>query len=146
MGQTKIGNKKILEKEFKCKLCGKFTKRNGLAQKYCGIKNKTGCSGIKYKEKEKKKRGTEAYKENQKRHHEKQRIERKSKRLKLRFQILQEYNYTCQYCGRKAPEVILEIDHKYPKSKGGLDKIENYTVACKDCNYGKNDSILNEFI
>ena len=69
----------------------------------------------------------------------------KIRRLKLRFSILKEYNFTCQYCGRKAPEVKLEIDHKYPKSKGGLDKKENYTVACRDCNIGKGDCILNEF-
>jgi len=67
---------------------------------------------------------------------------RKTRYLRLRFQILQKYHFTCQYCGRKAPEVVLEIDHKYPKSKGGLNNIKNYTVACKDCNLGKNDSIL----
>lgn len=69
----------------------------------------------------------------------------KAKRLKLRFQLLQQANFSCQYCGRKAPEIILEVDHKYPKSKGGLDKIENYSVACRDCNNGKGDFILKNF-
>ena len=69
----------------------------------------------------------------------------KKRRLRLRFQILQKYNFTCQYCGRKAPECILEIDHKYPKSKGGLDRIENYILSCRDCNIGKGDVILEEF-
>ena len=141
-----LGIRSGLNKEIKCNLCGKLFKRNGLGQKYCGISGKTGCSRIKYLEKEKRKRETEKYKDRQKIHHEKQRKEKNFRRLKLRFQLLQKYNFTCQYCGRKAPEVILEIDHKYPKSKGGLDEEKNYIVACKECNYGKNDSILNEFI
>jgi 5-methylcytosine-specific restriction endonuclease McrA len=65
-------------------------------------------------------------------------IGRKSKR----FHLLEKYNYTCQYCGRKAPDVILEIDHIHPKSKGGKDVLENLTVACKDCNIGKHDKPL----
>lgn len=70
----------------------------------------------------------------------------KQKRLKLRFQIFTRDNFTCQYCGRKSPKVILEIDHKYPKSKGGKDNIDNYITACGDCNRGKGDSILTEFL
>jgi len=69
----------------------------------------------------------------------------KINRLKLRFQVLQRDNFTCQYCGRKSPNVELQIDHKYPRSKGGLDKIENYITACWECNIGKGDAILNEF-
>ena len=69
----------------------------------------------------------------------------KSRRLKLRFEILNKFNFTCQYCGRKAPEVILEVDHIIPKSKNGLNDIDNYTVACKECNIGKGDSILEEY-
>ncbi len=72
-------------------------------------------------------------------------IKRKKRRLRLRFQIFQRDKFTCQYCGRKVPEIIVEIDHLYPKSKGGLNKIENYATACRDCNLGKGDSILNEF-
>lgn len=33
----------------------------------------------------------------------------------------------------------------YPKSRGGLNKKINYKTACKECNVGKGDSILNEF-
>lgn len=62
--------------------------------------------------------------------------------LKLRFSILQDCNFTCQYCGRSAPTVELQIDHKFPKSRGGKNTRENFTVACKDCNLGKSDVVL----
>jgi len=67
------------------------------------------------------------------------------KRLKLRFRIFQRDNFTCQYCGRKPPEVELQIDHIYPRSKKGKSNPDNYITACKDCNLGKSDIILNEF-
>lgn len=63
-------------------------------------------------------------------------------RSKLRFKILNRDNFTCQYCGRKAPEATLQIDHIYPKSKGGLDIIENYKTACFECNIGKGDCLI----
>ncbi len=97
-------------------------------------------------DRQRRRRYTEKYKVKQRRYYEKTRNARKSKRLKLRFAILRRYGFTCQYCGRKSPDVELQIDHIFPKSKGGLDNIENYTVACMACNYGKNDCILNEFI
>lgn len=64
--------------------------------------------------------------------------------VKTRFMVLTRDNYTCQYCGRKAPEVILNIDHIKPKSKGGDNKIENLITACRDCNFGKSDILLEE--
>ena len=93
----------------------------------------------------KKRNQTPKWKEDRRKYYQKTKEKTKKRRLKLRFEILARDNFTCQYCGRKAPEVILEIDHKYPKSKGGLNKIENYTVACKECNLGKGDCILSEF-
>ena len=63
-------------------------------------------------------------------------------KIKLRFELLKKYNFTCQYCGRKAPEVILQIDHKNPKSKGGKLTEDNLTVACSECNLGKSDILL----
>jgi len=69
----------------------------------------------------------------------------KTRRLKLRFEVFQKYNFSCIYCGRKPPECILEVDHKYPQSKGGKDSIENYVSACRECNVGKRDVILKEF-
>ena len=67
---------------------------------------------------------------------------KKFRRYKTRFAVLKRDNFTCQYCGRKAPEVILEVDHIYPKSKGGKNEIDNYKTSCRDCNIGKGVSIL----
>jgi len=68
---------------------------------------------------------------------------RKNARLMgLRFQVLKRDSFRCTYCGRSAPNVILEIDHIKPKSRGGLFVIENLTTACKDCNIGKSDCLL----
>src|SRR5689334_22423229 len=59
--------------------------------------------------------------------------------LRWRFRFLKKYNFTCQYCGRKAPEVILQIEHIQPRSKGGTDDESNLTLACRDCNLGKSN-------
>lgn len=71
-----------------------------------------------------------------------QRRNRGNGKQKLRFQLLLLYCFTCQYCGRRAPEVRLAIDHKIPKSKGGSFSKENLTVACWECNSGKSDILL----
>lgn len=60
----------------------------------------------------------------------------------VRFRILQRDDFTCQYCGRRPPVVVLEIDHINPRAKGGVNKASNLTTACFDCNRGKLDSLL----
>jgi len=57
----------------------------------------------------------------------------------LRFRILQRDKFTCQYCGRKAPDVTLQVDHILPVSLGGKDSWLNLLTACYDCNMGKLD-------
>lgn len=56
-----------------------------------------------------------------------------------RFKILSRDNYACQYCGNKAPDVVLEIDHKIPVSKGGTNDFDNLVTSCFDCNRGKSN-------
>lgn len=62
--------------------------------------------------------------------------------LKDRFEFLKKFNFTCQYCGRKAPEVVFHIDHIIPRSKGGNNNLSNLTLACDDCNIGKGNKSL----
>lgn len=61
---------------------------------------------------------------------------------RLRFEILRRDNHTCQYCGGKAPDVILHVDHVIPVTLGGTDQPGNLVAACKDCNSGKSSAKL----
>lgn len=54
-----------------------------------------------------------------------------------RFAIFERDNFTCQYCGRSAPSVVIELDHIIPICRNGKDAVSNYTTACYDCNRGK---------
>jgi hypothetical protein len=69
---------------------------------------------------------------------------RKAIPKKLRFEVFKRDSFACQYCGRKAPEVILEIDHIKPHSKGGTDDLLNLVTACEWCNSGKSDRPLSD--
>lgn len=58
---------------------------------------------------------------------------------KLRFQVLERDNYTCQACGRKPSEdnIKLTMDHIIPVEWGGLTNLENLQAYCSECNEGK---------
>lgn len=62
----------------------------------------------------------------------------------VRFEVFKRDKFTCQYCGAQAPDVILEIDHINPVSKGGKNDLLNLVTACKDCNSGKSNRILSD--
>lgn len=64
-------------------------------------------------------------------------MKRKSINKKTRFDVFNRDSFTCRYCGRKAPEVILEVDHLIPVSKGGTNDVYNLITSCRDCNRGK---------
>lgn len=56
---------------------------------------------------------------------------------RLRFEVFKRDRFTCTYCGRRPPEVLLEADHIVPKCEGGPDTLENLTTSCEPCNRGK---------
>lgn len=56
---------------------------------------------------------------------------------RLRFEVFKRDKFTCQYCGRRPPDVMLEADHVVAKSAGGPDTMENLTTSCLTCNRGK---------
>ena len=37
--------------------------------------------------------------------------QRKTLSKKIRFEVFKRDKFTCQYCGRMSPDVILEVDH-----------------------------------
>lgn len=71
---------------------------------------------------------------------------RKRKKLSpaLRFEVFKRDSFTCQYCGRRAPEVVLELEHIEPISKGGNDELLNLITSCWQCNSGKGDRRLSD--
>lgn len=56
---------------------------------------------------------------------------------RLRFEVFKRDGFTCQYCGAKPPDTVLEVDHVHPRSLGGLDTLDNLKTACWNCNRGK---------
>jgi len=59
---------------------------------------------------------------------------------KLRWQVFARDSFTCCYCGKRPPDVILEVDHKTSVAQGGKDEFENLITACLECNRGKGSS------
>lgn len=66
---------------------------------------------------------------------------RPSRRLPIsaatRFKVLSRDAYTCRYCGRRPPTVVLELDHILAVVDGGTDDLDNLVTACSECNTGK---------
>lgn len=56
---------------------------------------------------------------------------------KLRFEVFKRDSFTCQYCGQRAPDVVLHCDHVKPVASGGSTDILNLLTACVACNSGK---------
>ena len=56
---------------------------------------------------------------------------------KLRFEVFKRDKFTCQYCGAKAPDVVLHVDHIQAVAEGGKSEILNLVTACQGCNAGK---------
>jgi hypothetical protein len=61
---------------------------------------------------------------------------------RMRFTVLERDGFTCQYCGRSAPDVELQVDHVHPQSLGGATVLENLVTACVECNVGKSARVV----
>lgn len=64
-------------------------------------------------------------------------VKRKAIGKKLRFEVFKRDKFCCQYCGQKAPDVVLVCDHVAPVAKGGETTLLNLITACEGCNAGK---------
>lgn len=60
----------------------------------------------------------------------------------VRFDVFARDSFTCQYCGRRPPDVVLELDHIHPVSKGGDNHEINLITSCFPCNRGKRDKVI----
>ena len=63
--------------------------------------------------------------------------ERRNISTRTRFEVLKRDKFTCQYCGAKAPHVVLHVDHVEAVARGGGDATDNLATACASCNLGK---------
>jgi len=57
--------------------------------------------------------------------------------VRTRFEVFKRDDFCCQYCGRRSPDVVLEVDHIVPICDGGADDPINLQTSCWDCNRGK---------
>lgn len=62
----------------------------------------------------------------------------------IRFEVFKRDSFRCQYCGRSAPDVILEVDHIVPVAEGGKNDLLNLVTSCRDCNRGKSAKMLTD--
>lgn len=66
--------------------------------------------------------------------------------VRTRFEVFKRDEFTCQYCGKKSPDVVLEVDHIVPQCDGGADDVVNLRTSCWDCNHGKAGKPLSEIV
>ena len=62
----------------------------------------------------------------------------------VRNYLLEKHKRKCFYCGKTVSD--FEVEHMFPKSKGGSNRIDNLTLSCHDCNEKKGTLTAEEFI
>lgn len=63
---------------------------------------------------------------------------------KVRFEVFKRDSFACQYCGKSAPDSVLNVDHIEPVARGGASTLLNLITSCFDCNSGKGDRPLSD--
>lgn len=63
---------------------------------------------------------------------------------RVRALLIDAYYSKCQYCGLEVSPDSLQVEHIHPRSKGGADSLDNYTIACRSCNMRKRALVLPE--
>src|SRR5574343_1226351 len=62
----------------------------------------------------------------------------------VREYLLEKWNRTCAYCGKK--DVPLQVEHIHPKALWGSNRVSNLTLACQPCNQKKGSKPVAEFL
>lgn len=75
---------------------------------------------------------------------EKTKANRKAIPQSVRFEVFKRDMFRCQYCGRGAPDVVLQVDHMHPVYEGGSNEILNLITSCFDCNSGKGKRLISD--
>ncbi|MDJ0620219.1 MAG: RNA-guided endonuclease IscB [Calothrix sp. MO_192.B10] len=66
------------------------------------------------------------------------------KGYQVREYLLEKWGRECTYCSKK--NVVLQVEHIYPKSKGGSNRVNNLCLACENCNLKKGNKPIEEFL
>lgn len=61
----------------------------------------------------------------------------------VRSYLLEKFRRRCVYCSRE--QVVFELDHVRPRSRGGSDRVSNLVLACHACNEQKGNQTAAEF-
>ena len=51
--------------------------------------------------------------------------------------LFEQQNHKCVYCGIELTPLIVAVDHKVPKSRGGSHTLDNLQLVCHNCNISK---------
>ncbi|WP_341739551.1 MAG: RNA-guided endonuclease IscB [Microcoleus sp.] len=62
----------------------------------------------------------------------------------IREYLLNKWNRKCAYC--EIENVPLQVEHIYPKAKGGSNRISNLCLACEKCNQKKGTQDVEQFL
>ncbi|MGL5880186.1 MAG: RNA-guided endonuclease IscB, partial [Xenococcaceae cyanobacterium] len=58
--------------------------------------------------------------------------------------LLEKWNRQCAYCNIK--NVPLQVEHIYPRAKGGSNSITNLCLSCDSCNFKKGTQDIRDFL
>lgn len=62
----------------------------------------------------------------------------------LREYLLEKFNRTCCYCGKK--DIALQVEHIQARANGGTDRVSNLCLACEKCNQAKGTQDIAVFL
>ena len=57
--------------------------------------------------------------------------------------LLEKWGRQCAYCQTR--NIPLQVEHIFPMSRGGTNRVSNLTLACEECNQKKSDLTAAEF-
>lgn len=66
--------------------------------------------------------------------------------LEIKEYLMEKFGHTCQYCGGKSGDPVLEWEHLRPKSRGGSDRVKNALLSCSSCNKDKGNRTPEEWL
>ena len=62
----------------------------------------------------------------------------------IREYLLNKWDRKCACCG--VENIALQVEHIYPRAKGGSNRISNLCLACPSCNQKKGAKNIEQFL